>query len=64
MEKIGKATTFGLGTFALVIIMAVITACPTMLAWNYVMPYLFGLKEISVLQAIALNFLAILLIKK
>lgn len=63
MEKIVKAFIFGLGTFALIIITAVITAYPTMWAWNYVMPYLFGLKEISVLQAIALSFLASSLIK-
>ena len=47
-----------LGIFALAIIMALVMALPTMLLWNAVMPDIFGLIEISFIQALCLNFLA------
>jgi len=42
---------------------ATLVTLPTMFLWNYVMPNLFGLPEITFLQALALNFLASILFK-
>ncbi len=43
--------------------LSLLLAWPLSLAWNYVMPYLFGLKQIGVLQAWALAFVTGTLIK-
>tara|TARA_B100000809_G_scaffold264049_1_gene318838 strand:- start:422 stop:634 length:213 start_codon:yes stop_codon:yes gene_type:complete len=42
---------------------ATLVTLPTMFLWNYVMPNLFGLQEVTFLQALALNFLASILFK-
>jgi len=42
---------------------AALVTLPTMFIWNYVMPNLFGLPEVTFLQALALNFLASILFK-
>ena len=52
-----------IGGFLLIVIVSILMGFPTMWAWNYVMPYLFGLKEITFLHGIALNFLSGSLIK-
>jgi hypothetical protein len=36
---------------------------PLMIVWNWVMPDIFGLPEITFWQAIGLNFLSVILIK-
>lgn len=56
-----------LETFAIVIgllaIYAVILGYPVMLLWNWLMPLIFGLPEITFWQAIGLHFLSSTLIK-
>jgi hypothetical protein len=47
----------------LIIGMSVLMAVPLMLAWNYVMPYLFDLKTINFWQSFALLIVAGSLIK-
>ena len=47
----------------LLVLSALILAIPTMLLWNYVMPYEFGLAPISLFQAMALNILSGILFK-
>ena len=42
----------------LAILLAFICAIPTMLLWNWLMPELFGLKTIGLLQAWGLNVLS------
>ena len=42
---------------------SLIMAVPTMLLWDWLMPELFGLKEITLFQAWGLNFLCGLLFK-
>ena len=62
-EDIG--TAFGLfagGVLALILI-AVIIAFPTMWLWNWLMPMIFGLPEVGVLQALGLLLLSGLLFK-
>jgi len=63
MEKILSIFTVFLGATALIVIFSTLMAFPIMWLWNYVMPDLFGLKEIYLGQALALNFLCACLFK-
>jgi hypothetical protein len=47
----------------LLILSAILLAIPTMVLWNYVMPYVFGLTQITLFQAMALNILSGILFK-
>lgn len=51
------------GALAVGLGISLLFAFPVEWAWNYVMPTLFGLKEIDWGQAFCLNFLASTLIK-
>jgi hypothetical protein len=42
---------------------SLIMALPTMLLWDWLMPELFGLKEVTLFQAWGLNFLCGMLFK-
>ena len=54
-------------TFAAIIgviaIVIVILGYPLMLLWNWLMPFIFGLPEITFWQAIGLNLLSTILFK-
>ena len=52
-----------LGGIALLIGLTLLFAVPTMLLWDWLMPELFGLKEITLLQAWGVNFLCGMLFK-
>lgn len=58
MEDFIAAVLAGVVGFVFLVLLAVLMGFPTMWTWNYVMPYLFELKSISVWHAIALNYLA------
>lgn len=60
MEKLGKAL---LGVIVLALLIAIVLGFPTMWLWNYLMPDLFGLQEITIWQAFAMNILSSLLFK-
>jgi hypothetical protein len=47
----------------LLILSAILLAIPTMVFWNYLMPYVFGLTPITLFQAMALNILSGILFK-
>ena len=47
----------------LLILSAILLAIPTMVLWNYLMPSVFGLVPITLLQAMALNILSGILFK-
>ena len=47
----------------LLILSSILLAIPTMVLWNYVMPYVFGLVPITLFQAMALNILSGILFK-
>ena len=47
----------------LVAIVIVLLGYPLMLLWNWLMPNIFGLPEITFWQAIGLNFLSTILFK-
>lgn len=51
------------GIFVLIGVISLLMAYPTMWAWNYVMPYLFGFKTLNFWQAFCVNYLAGSLIK-
>lgn len=61
LEKIGgvilKWTLATIITAVILALMGLLMALPTMLLWDYVMPALFGLPEITYLQAVALFWL-------
>ena len=47
----------------LIAILVVILGYPLMLLWNWLMPELFGLSEVTFLQAIGLNILCTILFR-
>lgn len=46
-----------------ILVLGMIWAIPTMLLWDWLMPELFGLKEVTLLQAWGINVLAGILFK-
>ena len=59
MQAIGTIVA----AIAVLIGLSLIMALPTMLLWDWLMPTIFGLKEITLFQAWGLNFLCGLLFK-
>lgn len=63
MDKFTKIVgVFVLG-LAFACIIALLAAFPVMWLWNYVMPYLFGLREIDFCHALGMAFLCQFLFK-
>ena len=58
-----QALTTIVGFVALLIVVTLVFALPTMWLWDWLMPELFGLKEITLFQAWGLNFLCGILFK-
>ena len=52
-----------IGGIALFIAISLLMAAPTMWLWDWLMPELFGLKEITLFQAWGLNFFCGLLFR-
>jgi hypothetical protein len=48
---------------AFAFILSLILSIPTMLLWDWLMPEIFGLKEVTLFQAWGLNFLSAILFK-
>jgi hypothetical protein len=63
LPKVLAALLIIIGVVAAVSIFGLLLAWPVKWCWNYTMPYLFALKEISWGQAWCLNFLSGMLIK-
>lgn len=59
MQIIGTIVT----AVAFLIGLSLLMAVPTMLLWDWLMPELFGLKEVTLFQAWGLNFLCGMLFK-
>jgi hypothetical protein len=59
MEIIAKL----LAIFGLIALVAALAAFPVMWLWNWLMPTLFGLREVSALQALGLSLLCSILFK-
>jgi hypothetical protein len=47
----------------LILLYTIIMGFPAMLLWNWLMPLIFGLKKISILQSIGLVLLSKILLK-
>jgi len=52
-----QALTTIVGFITLLVLVTLVFALPTMWLWDWLMPELFGLKEITLFQAWGLNFL-------
>jgi len=52
-----------LGVIGVLFLYALLLAFPTYFLWNWLMPDIFGLSRIDVIQALGLNFLANILFK-
>lgn len=50
-----------LSSFGIALVVILILGLPTMLLWNWIMPEIFGLKEIGFWQAIGIQLLAYLI---
>jgi hypothetical protein len=48
---------------AFAFILSLVLSIPTMLLWDWLMPEIFGLKEVTLFQAWGLNFLSAILFK-
>jgi hypothetical protein len=46
-----------LGVIALIVLLAILMALPTMWLWNWLMPTIFGLTKITFWQALGINLL-------
>ena len=57
-----QLTTF-IAVLALAFVLSLILSIPTMLLWDWLMPTIFNLKEITLFQAWGLNFLSAILFK-
>lgn len=62
-EKIGKIFLMAVGAIVVMVVVSVILAIPTMLLWNWLMPDIFGLPKVGLLQALGLNILSSILLK-
>ncbi len=60
MNKTIEAIALFLGTIAIIV---VLLGYPVMLLWNWLMPELFGLSEVTFWQAIGLNILCTILFR-
>lgn len=52
-----------LGVIGVLFLYALLLAFPTYFLWNWLMPDIFGLGRINVIQALGINFLANILFK-
>jgi hypothetical protein len=64
MKNAAMALGAVFGALGLVAIVMVIMGLPAMWLWNWLMPTIFGLKEISFWQAIGLQLLAYIILPK
>jgi hypothetical protein len=63
MESLGKVVGGVLSILLILIVVCVFLALPTMLLWNWLMPEIFGVKEVGFFQALGLNLLSGILFK-
>lgn len=63
MSTVNTVIVATLAVIGLVVLIAVLTATPLWLLWNWLMPVIFGLKSITWLQALGLSCLSSILFK-
>lgn len=57
-EKLSKVVGTGVLVIAGIVVVSIILAFPTQLLWNWLMPILFGIKKITLIQALGVNLLS------
>jgi hypothetical protein len=66
-NNIGDTILYTIGMISVVVVMIIVVACllafPVKWLWNWIMPILFNLKEITAWQALGLTLLCGLLFK-
>jgi len=62
-EAVAAALLVVFGAVVLVFVVGIIFAFPTMWLWNWLMPEIFNLTEITIWQAFGLNLLSGILLK-
>jgi hypothetical protein len=63
MDTIGTIIAGVIIAFVIIAIASILGAIPLYFLWNWLMPIIFGLTQITFLQAIGINFLAAVLFK-
>lgn len=63
MQLIFKACGASIVFLIIILVISLITAIPTFITWNFVMPYLFGLPKINYWEAYALIVLTTILFR-
>ena len=63
METFGKLACIGFGAIGLIVCLGAVSAFLVLWAWNFVVPSLFGLREINWFEAYALSLLSSSLLK-
>lgn len=63
MQSLSEKIIIGLLAVSALIGFSVLLSIPVWLLWNWLMPVIFGLPEITLLQAIGLNVLSAFLLK-
>jgi hypothetical protein len=58
-----KTLAFFCAAAAFAFLASLVLSIPTMLLWDWLMPEIFGLKEITLFQALGLNVLTAILFK-
>ena len=61
--RIGAVAVSCLGILAMIFVITVVWAIPVYFLWNWLMPTIFGLPEITLIQSWGLNLLSAFLIK-
>jgi len=62
-EPMSEKIAAVIGALLIIVIVCLLLALPTWLLWNWLMPSIFAMKKITILQAIGLNFLSAILFK-
>lgn len=63
MDILNKTFAIIFGTIAVIVIIALFFTLPTFLLWNWLMPIIFGLPELTFWQALGVTLLSSILFK-
>ena len=63
MKEVIELVLMAFGAVVVIVLLAILSAVPVWLLWNAVVPDIFGLPEISLMQGLALSILSSCLFK-
>lgn len=64
MKKVTTALFAAIGALGLVALVIILLGLPVMFLWNWLMPGIFGLREITFFEALGVQLLAYLIFPK